>query len=250
MDIEVLGHGNCGMAEEFADSLCLSPTLNAPCGECMPQCVKIDARDGMAVKDTLFIIDRSSSISPGKFTEFKTAVLFALDYLNPGDRFDIGSFSDRPFTLSRQCIPATAGNLELGREYVRKLTRGGMTDVFAGIQPFVKSGGTDTTRPLNIFLLTDGVSTVKNIYKGDVFLRSITGINPGNVSIFPFSAGKEANRELLDFLGFLNRGYSAHAETLPEVRASLAKFISNLSGLLIMDVQYMAPATLSRHSSN
>ncbi|MBQ6474404.1 MAG: VWA domain-containing protein [Victivallales bacterium] len=197
-------------------------------------------------KDTLFIIDRSSSISPGKFTEFKTAVLFALDYLNPGDRFDIGSFSDKPFTFSRRCIPATAGNLERGREYVRKLTRGGMTDVFAGIQPFVKSGGSDTTRPLNIFLLTDGVSTVKNIYKEDVFLRSITGINPGNVSIFPFSAGKEANRELLDFLGFLNRGYSAHAETLPEVRASLAKFISNLSGLLIMDVQYMAPATLSR----
>ena len=197
-------------------------------------------------KDTLFIIDRSSSISPGKFTEFKRAVQNALDYLNHGDRFNIVSFSDRPFAFRKQYHLAHADNLKAGREYINELKRGGMTDVFAGLQPFVRAAGADMSRPLNIFLFTDGVSTVKNIFQDDDFQRSIIGINPGNVSIFPFSVGKEANRDLLDFLGYLNRGYGTHVDTLPEVRSKLANFISDLSSLLIMDIHYMAPATFSR----
>ncbi|MBR0458177.1 MAG: VWA domain-containing protein [Victivallales bacterium] len=196
-------------------------------------------------KDTLFILDRSTSISSSKFQEFKVATIQALEYLNPRDRFNIVSFSEKPYAFSRQYIAATPANLEAARKYVKSLTRGGMTDVFGGLHPFVNSGANDLTRPLNIFLLTDGISTV-NIYQDDDFLRRITGNNPGNVSIFPFSAGKEANRELLDFLGFLNRGYRAHADNLTETRKYLSRFINDLSSLLVMDMAYIAEGSIAR----
>ncbi len=200
-------------------------------------------------KDIVIIIDRSSSISPKKFSVFRDAAVQSLEYLNSKDRFNVVTFTDKPVSFASACIPATDENRAAARRFINNLTRGGTTSVFNGIQPYVKAtvpvdsvtGRIDIrrARPLNIFLLSDGISTV-NIYKDDDFLRSITGFNPGNVSIFPFCAGADANRDLLDFLGFLNRGQSFHARKLEDVKDNLRGFITNHSSLLIRDIEYMA----------
>ena len=200
-------------------------------------------------KDIVIIIDRSSSISPKKFSAFRDAAMQSLEYLNSNDRFNVVTFTDKPVSFAKGCIRATDENRSAARHFINSLTRGGTTSVFNGIQPYVKAtvpvddvtGRIDIrrARPLNIFLLSDGISTV-NIYKDDDFLRSITGFNPGNVSIFPFCAGTEANRDLLDFLGFLNRGQSFHAKRLEDVKDNLRGFITNHSSLLIRDIEYMA----------
>ncbi len=200
-------------------------------------------------KDIVIILDRSSSITPKKFTVFREAAINSLEYLNPRDRFNVVTFTDKPVSFATACIPATDENRAAARRFINSLTRGGTTSVFDGIQPYVKAavpvdsvtGRIDIrrARPLNIFLLSDGISTV-NIYKDDDFLRSITGFNPGNVSIFPFCAGADANLELLDFLGFLNRGQSFHARQLDDVKSNLRGFITNHSNLLIRDIEYMA----------
>lgn len=204
-------------------------------------------------KDIVIIIDRSSSISPKKFSVFRDAAVQSLEYLNPKDRFNVVTFTDKPISFATGCIPATDENRAAARRFINSLTRGGTTSVFNGIQPYVKAtvpvddvtGRIDIrrARPLNIFLLSDGISTV-NIYKDDDFLRSITGFNPGNVSIFPFCAGADANRDLLDFLGFLNRGQSFHARKLEDVKDNLRGFITNHSSLLIRDIEYMADKSI------
>ena len=194
-------------------------------------------------KDVIIIIDRSSSISPNKFQAFKTSAIRALESLNPHDYFNIGSFTDKPFSMSRTFLPATPSNKSAAQQFINKLMRGGTTSVFAGLRPFVQLQPQSPGRPLNIFLLTDGISTV-NIYNDDDFLRTITGINPGHVSIFTFSAGKDANRDLLDFLSFLNRGNSFHARTADGTKSNLTNFITNHSSLLIRDLEYLAPQNL------
>ena len=200
-------------------------------------------------KDIVIILDRSSSITPKKFSSFREAAVNSLEYLNTRDRFNVVTFTDKPVSFSQACIPATDANRAAARRFINGLSRGGTTSVFDGIQPYVKAtvpvdnvtGRIDIrrARPLNIFLLTDGISTV-NIYKDDDFLRKITGFNPGNVSIFAFCAGADANRDLLDFLGFLNRGQSFHARQLEDVKKNLRGFITNHSSLLIRDIEYMA----------
>lgn len=197
-------------------------------------------------KDVLIIIDRSSSISPKKFTAFKKASANALEYLNPTDRFNIVTFTSRPYPFSQGYVSATDANRKKARNFLDGLSKGGTTSLFDALCPFVRATHSDNGRPLNIFLLTDGISTV-NIYSDDDFLRQINGINPGHVSIFPFCAGDEANRELLDFLGLLNRGYSFHAAKLDDVNNSLIGFISNHSSLLIRDIEYITDSRLARN---
>ena len=136
-------------------------------------------------KDVMLIIDKSSSIPHRKFNAFKEAAATSLDYLNPNDRFNIVTFADKPLPFANGYVPATPENISKARRFVSRLAKGGMTNLFDGLYPYVKSTGEKDGRPLNIFLLTDGISTV-NIFKDDDFIRMVTDINPGHVSIFPF----------------------------------------------------------------
>ncbi|MGN0867776.1 MAG: VWA domain-containing protein [Oligosphaeraceae bacterium] len=183
-------------------------------------------------KDVLFLLDRSSSISLPKFQQFRKSVLEVLPALSPRDRFNVVAFNDRQSAVFREYVPASRENLATAAEKLRQLPHGGRTDVFGGVAPFVRQANGDLRRPLNIFLLTDGQSTV-NIYEPSLFLRQISGINPGNVSIFPFSAERKANRMLLDFLGYLNRGEKCHVETTEEIRDAMVRFYSQHASLII-----------------
>ena len=195
-------------------------------------------------KDVIIIIDRSSSISPKKFAAFREAASNSLEYLNARDRFNVVTFTDKPLAFAPECIPANPQNISAARKFISRLARGGTTSVFDGIMPFVNSSKSGSNgRPMNIFMLTDGISTV-NIFNDDDFLRSVTRMNPGNVSIFSFCAGKDANRDLLDFMGFLNRGQSFHSSSIDNVSDNLIGFIANHSSLLIRDIEYMADESL------
>ncbi|MBP5673283.1 MAG: VWA domain-containing protein [Lentisphaeria bacterium] len=206
-------------------------------------------------KDTLLIIDHSGSISPNKLSQFKAASIEALSYLNPNDRFNVVSFTSRSHTLYDGLVPATEQNREKAVDYIRRLVRGGQTDVFGGIGPFVRKGNGNLDRPMNIFVLTDGQSTIDihqmgdkaiHNHETDEFQRAMVGVNPGNVSIYPFSAGKDANRTLLDFLGYLNRGHNYHVDELKDFRARLVNYISSYSNLIVRDMRYLAEGKVSQ----
>ncbi|MFA6931048.1 MAG: VWA domain-containing protein [Lentisphaeria bacterium] len=205
---------------------------------------KSDALKDIA-KDTLFLIDHSTSISPQKLSQFKLATREALSCLNPKDRFNVVSFTSSTHSLFQGYQSVNAKHLAAADQYVASLWRGGMTDVFGGIAPYVKNSNGDKNRPLNIFLLTDGRSTV-NIYEPPTFLRQVSAFNPGNVSIYPFSAGTQANRQLLDFLGYLNRGSKCHVDEIDQLHEELVRYISTHSSLVIMDLKYTAEGPVSQ----
>ena len=195
-------------------------------------------------KDVMLILDKSSSIPYKKFSAFKDAAISSLDYLNPSDRFNIVTFADKPVPFATGYVPANKQNLAKARQFISRLSKGGMTNLFDSLYPFVKGTDAKDGRPLNIFLLTDGISTV-NIYKDDDFIRMVTSINPGHVSIFPFCAGNETNQELLDFIGFLNRGTCLHSAKLPNISTNLTKFITEHCSLLIRDLEYIAEGNVA-----
>jgi hypothetical protein len=195
------------------------------------------------VKDVLLVIDHSTSISGAKLEQFRQGTLEALQCLNPQDRFDVVSFTDQPQRCFGELRPVAPETIRMARDYVAGIIRGGMTDVFGGLAPFVRESNTDPSRPLNVFLMSDGVSTV-NIRKEDDFVRGIVGMNPGNVSIFSLSAGSKANLFLLQFLGYLNRGFSLHEEALADFKSSMLRYLSTHSSLIVADLHYRATGGL------
>jgi uncharacterized protein YegL len=201
-------------------------------------------------KDILFVIDHSTSIASQKLEQFKASTVEALEYLNPKDRFNVVSFTTSAHTPFPDFVPCTRENIERAQEYVRGLTRGGMTDIFGGISPFIRRSngeGVQTGRPLNFFLMTDGVQTV-NIFDDSDFIRGIKGLNPGNVSVYSFSADRRANRNLLEFLSYHNRGYSMHVEDLKDFRSMLVDYMSTHSQLILSDMSYVVADGLAEEA--
>ena len=191
-------------------------------------------------KDIMFLIDCSTSISTAKLEQFKASVVEALQYLTKRDRFNVVTFRDQPENFFEDFVPVTEENLALATEHVATLQRGGMTDVFAGLAPSVgvEADEIRLLRPLNIFLMSDGKSTVKDSLTNEHLIREVVKLNRANVSIYSFSAGKSVNLFLLDFLAYQNRGMSLHEDQLANFKRKLVGFISTHADLIVADLKY------------
>ena len=197
-------------------------------------------------KDILFVVDCSASISNPKLTQFKAGIEGALPYLTKRDRFNIISFRDKPEKCFPDFVPVNEESVAAAQQYAKQLTRGGMTDVFAGLVPAVSvdDDATRQRRPLNVFLMSDGKSTVSGSLANEELIRRIVKMNRAHVSIYSFSAGKSANLFLLDFLAYHNRGLSLHENKLADFRGELVDYISSHTSLIVADLQYLAPEEL------
>jgi Mg-chelatase subunit ChlD len=189
-------------------------------------------------KDVMLLIDCSDSISPTKLEKFKLASYNALEYLNMRDRFNIVSFRTDPRPLFDAYVPVESRAIEKARRYIRHLERGGMTDVYAGLVPFVGGDTDNPNRPLTIFILTDGNSTVKDHLNNQQLLRRVAAANRPSVSIYSVSAGEEANRTLLDLLALTNRGLPLHQAQLEGFTDQLIRFIATHSDIIVSELDY------------
>ena len=214
--------------------------------------VRSDALPDVA-KDVLFVIDHSGSIQGTRLSQFKAMTRQALGQLNAGDRFNVVSFTSKARPLFEDFVAPTPENVALAQRRIQGLVSSGTTDVFGGVGPFVKRGNGDPERPVIVFLLTDGQSTIAR-HRGEIqvdnentseVLRTIATLNPGNVSIYPFSAGRNADRVLLDFMARLNRGMPCHAPSGDSFRSELGTYLRTHLSLLVRNFRYIAEGGLS-----
>lgn len=188
-------------------------------------------------KDVIFLVDSSGSISRRKFRQFREGVLRVIDYLNPSDRVNMVTFSSGPNQLFRDCVPLTEGNKEMMRKFISKVSYGGMTDVFRSLSPYVSLARKDTERPLLIFMLTDGVTTVSGKKSTEQFIREIVQMNRRNVAIYSFSAGKGVDQTLVQFLAYHNRGLAVHEAKENLFSDKLTSFITQNTELVLADLK-------------
>lgn len=198
-------------------------------------------------KDMLFLVDCSASISQSKLNQFKQGVAAALKYLSPSDGFNVVAFRDQPQPLFPASSPVTPENVAAALRFLDLQERGGLTDVYRSLTPFVQAAAAAARyRPLNVFLLSDGRSTVRDRIDNDTFIRQIVSLRQNHVSVYSFSAGTDANLFLLDLLAYSNRGRSVHVETLSRFSPHIAEFIRTHADLIVADLRYRATGDVGR----
>ncbi len=197
-------------------------------------------------KDVLFLVDRSDSISAPKLKVFKAAVIHALEYLNSRDRFNVVSFRVEPDSLFERYVPVNDQNIVKAQDYVDNLRRGGMTDVYAALAPYVGADQGSHDRPLTVFIFTDGQSTVENKLDNETLIRRIVTKNRDQVSVYSASCGKDANRFLLDLLAYSNRGVPLHEEELDDFESEIVSYIGTHSDVIVADLQVTGTGGMAR----
>ena len=188
-------------------------------------------------KDVFFIVDTSKSISSDQLQEFKDGISAGIKSLAPNDRFEIVDFDTKSQTLFNSFKTPNAESLGKAQDFIDGFSSGGLTDVFGSLRPFV-----DTTRkydrPLMLYLLTDGVSTVKESMQNSPLIKEITSVNKGMISIFGFSCGDNINSFLIDFLTYRNRGDSLIINGTDGAGPQLGQYINNRSEIIVSDLNY------------
>ena len=168
----------------------------------------------------LFLIDRSSSINPKRFAQFKEAVVASLEQLPPSDTFNIVFFDKRSARFAPESLPCTPENIAAARAFIQGEKCGGFfssTDLYTSLERIVPQDVTDD-EVVSVMLLSDGDSRLSRERQR----RTIAGFsakNQGKVSLFALACGENNNLPLLELLTFFNRGqlcYCRDGQKLPE----------------------------------
>jgi hypothetical protein len=186
-------------------------------------------------KDVIFVLDASASITQERLDRFTQAIRKTLALLNPIDRFNIVSFTDKSYFLRPAMMPASARDDNDVRVMLGTIKSQGSTDLYGALSPLM-SLQPSPGRLLMLFLLSDGKPTTGIIDSADIINR-ISGINNNRATMFDFG-GPAANQYLLDLLAFRNRGHTHFTERLSEIEQSFVQLYSGVRNPILMNLQF------------
>ncbi len=198
--------------------LLVAPTLNT------------DA-DSIVAKDVILVLDTSGSMAGEKMAQAQDAALFVLDNLQPGDRFNIVSFSTGVRSYSPDLRPAPeAGDYE---QFIDSLEALGGTNISGALLEAAKQA--DKERPTTIIFLTDGLAT-EGIVETSLLLSSVKEQTPQNVRIFAFGVGDDVDTFLLDSLSQNHGGTTTYVRPGQQIDEAVSAFYAKVSTPVLADI--------------
>ena len=175
-------------------------------------------------KDLILVLDRSGSMDGEKFRQAQQALDYILSHLNPGDRFNIITFSTGTERYANRLRPADdAGN---ARTWVNGLRAEGSTDINRAL--LEAADMVDDDRPTYLIFLTDGLPT-EGVTDSERILSNFAGAASPDLRLFVFGVGYDVDTYLLDSLAQGHHGSSSYV--LPEDRLDelLSTFYARIS---------------------
>lgn len=187
-------------------------------------------------RDVLFIQDSSESMTPVKLDECRRGLKRWLDFLNPGDRFEIMGFRDSTYTCFGDWTEYNAETRQQAMTFIDGMRAVGDTDVYRSLESAL-SRPFDPSRTSMLILVTDGRPTVGVIGSSEI-IEGITRFNRGNVSVFSVGGGKKVNSFFLDLMSYRNRGEAVVARGEEEIPSAMETWARQLQRPVLTDLSY------------
>jgi len=194
---------------------------------------KVDVSlDEVVSRDIVLVLDTSGSMDGDKIEQAKDALVYVLDRLHEGDRFNIVAFSTGLRQYARGLRPAAEAQDAV--QWVRGLEAAGGTDINRALLEAL-SLTDDTGRPAVLIFLTDGLPT-EGETGIDRILWNVEQTESDNARIFPFGVGDDVNPVLLDMLADQHRGASAYVRPHERIDEEVSAFYEKVSTPILSDV--------------
>ena len=185
-------------------------------------------------KDVIVVLDRSGSMDGEKFVQAQEALRYVLKNLNPGDRFNLITFSDSVNIFSRELRDGV--EVEEALAWVNGLHAEGSTDINrALLEAAFMATDESEERPAYLIFLTDGLPT-EGVTDSQVILDNFAEAAPPNLSLFAFGVGYDVDTFVLDSLAQTHHGSSTYVlpgERLDEV---LSTFYARIGTPVLTDL--------------
>jgi Ca-activated chloride channel family protein len=179
-------------------------------------------------KDILFVLDTSGSMQEkGKLDKALSALKFGVRSLNPGDKFNIITFSTETRKFRDGMIGASEEGKGAAAAFIDRQSAAGGTNIYEALKEALASFQSGE-RPRYLVFLTDGLPTVGETDPAKI-LRDMTAANPMKVRLFTFGVGYDVNTFLLDQLAARNYGAADYVSPDEDLELKLSNFFARVS---------------------
>jgi len=180
-------------------------------------------------KEMIFVIDTSGSQMGEPLAKSKETMLHCIRNVNPGDTFNMISFSNEVNKLFETPQPYTPDTEAKAEEFLKKCESGGGTYMLPAMKAALEPPP-DPKRLRIVVFFTDG-------YVGNDFeLVDCVQKNAGNARVFPFGIGNSVNRFLLEKMGEVGRGAADIVLLNSDSKAIAEKFYDRIRSPLLTDI--------------
>jgi len=179
-------------------------------------------------KDVAFVLDTSGSMAGKKIEQAKKALLFCVDNLNDGDRFQIIRFSTETEPLFDGLVENTRSHRDQAEEFVKDLKAIGGTAIDDALKKALAlRPSKDSGRPFVVIFLTDGRPTIGTTDEGQI-VKDVKQKNEGHSRIFCFGLGTDVNTHLLDKITEETRAISQYVLPEEDLEVKVSSFFSKI----------------------
>ncbi len=198
-------------------------------------------------KDVVFILDSSGSMDKFSLDAAKRTVVFGLESLRPGDRFNVLAVKTHPERLESRLIPATRENVLEAVSFVNSASASGGTDLYNCLMNALEQFRS-RRRPCMIVFAGQGRATV-GITEPETIVEDVRRRNKLRARIFTLAVGTAADMAVLNKLSATNGGHCflfSDKDSFPLVMSRLFSSVAPplVSGLSL-EFQDMSPEGVS-----
>jgi len=187
-------------------------------------------------RELIFVIDNSGSMAGTSMVQAKQSLLYALDRLRAGDKFNVVRFDDTMETLFDQAVDATSENLAIAKNFVSRLDAQGGTEMLPALTAALKdAAASDTSRVRQVVFLTDG-----SVGNEDQLFAEISS-HLGRSRLFTVGIGSAPNSYFMRRAAELGRGTFTHIGAEEQVLARMSALFAKLEKPVMLGLKAAWP---------
>ena len=197
---------------------------------------EIISAEDIAMRDIVFVVDTSGSMSGRKIDQTKRAFDFFVKRLNENDRFGIVAFSSQVNTWMPELLPVSEENRKVAGSFIEMLYASGGTNIYGSLQAALKLFDQAEGRTRTLVFLTDGEAST-GVTDTNTIVRDFNAANTAQVRTFTLGVGSSVNTVLLNKIAVENRGEALYlSEQSQNIGKELMAFYESISTPLLVDL--------------
>jgi Ca-activated chloride channel family protein len=191
----------------------------------------------LSSKDIVFVLDTSGSMAEeGKMEKARKALLFGIQNLRDGDRFNVVAFAGEEHLMETGLIRADATGRMRGLEFVKNLRPNGGTNINDALRAAIRqfNGG---DHPKMLVFMTDGLPTVSETNPEKIVANVAESRKSiEDLRLFTFGVGYDVNTFLLDKLAAQTGGAADYVEPKEDLEIKVSNFFAKVSSPVLTDI--------------
>ncbi|MGE0005295.1 MAG: marine proteobacterial sortase target protein [Parvibaculaceae bacterium] len=183
-------------------------------------------------RDVVFVIDNSGSMGGPSMSQAKASLIYALDRLDPMDRFNVIRFDDTMDVLFPDTVMASRDNVLAAKNFVGRLEASGGTEMIPPLRAALRDARPDERSTLRqVVFVTDGaIANEQEMFEVLSTMR-------GRSRVFMVGIGSAPNSFLMTRAAELGRGAFAMIGEGGQVEERMRELFAKLEKPAITDLR-------------